>query len=69
MRVLTDRLPDADALRELRSLGFTTLVVHGGPTIQEPFRAAAERSALLQEVHATPRRAAYSISPQERGPS
>ena len=63
MRALIDRLPDADALRELRSLGFTTLVVHGGPPIQEPFRAAAERRELLEEVHATLRRAAYSISP------
>jgi hypothetical protein len=63
VRTLIDRLPDADALRELRSLGFTTLVVHGGATIQEPFRTAAERSELLEEVHATLRRAAYSISP------
>ena len=63
VRTLTDRLPDADALRELRSLGFTTLVVHGGPPIQRPFRAVAEQSELLEEIHATFRMAAYSILP------
>ncbi len=63
VRALTDRLPEADALRELRSLGFTTLVVHGGPPIQKPFRALAGQSELLEEVHATFRMAAYSISP------
>jgi hypothetical protein len=63
VRALIDRLPDADALRELGSLGFTTLVVHGGPRIQRPIRAAAEQSELLEEVHVTLRWAAYSLSP------
>jgi hypothetical protein len=63
VRTLTDRLPNDDALRELRSLGFTTLVVHGGPPIQKPFRAAARQGDLLEEVHGTLRMAAYSISP------
>jgi hypothetical protein len=63
VRALTDRLPAADALRELRSLGFTTLVVHGGPPLQKPFRALAGQGELLEEVHATFRMAAYSISP------
>jgi hypothetical protein len=63
VRALIDRLPDAGALRELRALGFTTLVVHGGPPIQAPFRAAARRSALLEEVRVSLRMGAYAISP------
>jgi hypothetical protein len=63
VRRLTRDLPDAEALRELRALGFTTLLVHGGPELQQRMRAAAAAHGGLRELRANAAAAAWSIAP------
>jgi hypothetical protein len=63
VRQLTREIPDREALRELRALGFTTLVVHGGAEIQERMRAAAAANGGLRELRANAAASAWSLAP------
>ncbi len=57
-------LPDAEAVRELAALGFTTIVAHEirGGELRRGLEALVQTDRL-RRVHATPRRAAYGIAP------
>jgi hypothetical protein len=63
------RLPDPDAVRELRELGFATIVVHhesGGPRLEALRRRFERRASLpgspLAPLHASEALSAYSIA-------
>jgi hypothetical protein len=65
---LTRRVPEAAALRRLRELGFTTVVVHHPMPLQRalrrlaPFDFAAQGSEpALQRLHRTDSMTAYAI--------
>lgn len=60
------RLPDEDALKQLREAGFTTLVVHHDPLVAQGARAfflprVSGRSRTLKLLETTPSMTAYEI--------
>lgn len=62
VRAIISRLPNPYALRKLRALGFTTVIVHGGPELQRPFREAAGPGGVLEEIRVEKKLAAFSIA-------
>jgi hypothetical protein len=63
--LLAQRLPEREAVLELRRLGFTTIIVHhraGGPVPANVFIRRADSSPdLLRRVHTSPVATAYEI--------
>lgn len=73
---IAKRLPSPEAARELRSMGFTTVVLHHPSSPANPAagrraekfarRVEQQERRVLQLVHRTPTMTAYDISPIER---
>jgi len=65
---LAKQLPSADAVRDVRGLGFTTVVVHEpavGPHNADRMRfdRASTEDSGVRKIFETPERAAYELSP------
>jgi hypothetical protein len=69
VRALGPEMPAADAVEELRGMGFRSVLVHHPTRLQAPlrerFRAFSRRHpGLLRPLHETPSLSAYSIAPR-----
>jgi hypothetical protein len=64
IEALGARLPDPEALTEIRAMGFRTIVVHqppGGPLVAR--LEAASDGRTLRRIHTSPSMTAFAVSP------